>query len=205
LYFLPDVIRASSLGEDAQYLTPFLLQDAKFPHIIPRRTGLPNEILNLILRIQTNLPPTTERARLVARTYLKMALVQLILHYEGQLGTTRVFSRRERDHVRLQPVFDYLDSHYPEPIAIVKTAALLGMSKSHFMRFFKKVTGQSFVKYLNHFRIAKALRLLASTDKPISEVSQDVGFCDQSYFGLIFHRILRMTPRGYRKSFVAPE
>jgi len=42
------------------------------------------------------------------------------------------------------------------------------------MRFFKHVTGQSFVTYLNHFRIAKAQVVLANTDRPIAEISQEV-------------------------------
>jgi AraC-like DNA-binding protein len=73
------------------------------------------------------------------------------------------------------------------------------MSKAHFMRSFKQVTGHSFDTYLNHFRIAKAQVLLASTDKPISEVGRDVGFGDQSYFGLVFRRLIQVTPREYRK------
>jgi len=40
---------------------------------------------------------------------------------------------------------------------------------------------------------------LASTDKPISEVGRDVGFGDQSYFGLVFRRLIQVTPREYRK------
>ena len=36
------------------------------------------------------------------------------------------------------------------------------------------------------------------TDKSIAEVSQDVGFCDQSYFGQVFQKFLHMTPREYK-------
>jgi AraC-like DNA-binding protein len=54
--------------------------------------------------------------------------------------------------------------------------------------------------YLNHFRIAKAQALLATTDKSISEIGEEVGFCDQSYFGLVFRRLVHLTPRDYRKS-----
>jgi AraC-like DNA-binding protein len=77
------------------------------------------------------------------------------------------------------------------------------MSKPHFMRCFKKETGQSFDTYLNRFRITKAQALLASTDLPITRVGQDVGFSDQSYFGLVFRRLLQITPRDYRKQVQA--
>jgi AraC-like DNA-binding protein len=71
------------------------------------------------------------------------------------------------------------------------------------MRLFKQVTGQPFVNYLNHFRIAKAQALLATTDLSVAEVSQEVGFCDQSYFGLIFRKLAQVTPLQYKRQYGA--
>jgi AraC-like DNA-binding protein len=205
LYFHPDLIRATdATGDDVQYLSPFLLQDATFPHIISHRTGLPAEVYNFIAKIQCGLPASTDRARLAARTYLKMILLLLLNHCEGQLGTAKVCDWRQRSLARLRPLFDHLETHYSEPLPLARMSAFVGMSKSHFTRFFKELVGQSFGTYLNHFRVAKAKALLTSTDKPMSEISQDIGFCDQSYFGLIFRRLVRMTPREYRRSFGPP-
>jgi two-component system response regulator YesN len=47
--------------------------------------------------------------------------------------------------------------------------------------------------------VAKAEHLLAATDLSVSEVSQAVGFCDQSYFGLIFRGFVHMTPLQYKR------
>ena len=73
------------------------------------------------------------------------------------------------------------------------------MSESYFMSFFKRVTGLSFVKYLNHYRIERAQVLLASTDESMAAISQELGFCDQSYFGMVFRRFVGMTPAEYRR------
>jgi two-component system response regulator YesN len=59
------------------------------------------------------------------------------------------------------------------------------------------MTGQPLIAHVNRLRVAKAQQLLARTDKTIAMVSQEVGFCDQSYFGLIFRRLVGMTPREY--------
>jgi len=82
---------------------------------------------------------------------------------------------------------------------VAKAAEALHLSESHFMRLFKQVTGQSFISYLNHFRVGKAEHLLATTDLPVSEVSQAVGFCDQSYFGLVFRDLVQLTPLQYKR------
>lgn len=201
LYFLPDVMRGSDgSGSDVQYLMPFLLQGSQFPNLIPKRTYVPYKIFGLVDKIRNLLPATSDRARLTARTYLEMVLVLLINHYKDHMALANAFGQRERAMERMQPLFEYLDNHYPYPIALATATSIVGMSKTHFMRTFKRLTGQPFEMYLNHFRIAKAQALLATTDKSISEISEEVGFCDQSYFGLVFRRLVQLTPRDYRKS-----
>lgn len=200
LYFLPDVLRGmESTGDNVQYLMPFSMQDSNFPHVVSHRSGTPAQVFALINKIRAQLPGVTERDRLAVRTYLTMILVLLINHFEGHLALSTLVDRRRRAFDRLRPLLDFLETHYPEPIPLSRATEIVGMSKAHFMRCFKEVTGHSFDAYLNHFRIAKAQLLLASTDKPISEVSRSVGFCDQSYFGLVFRRLIQVTPREYRK------
>ena len=201
LYFQPEVIRASETnGDDVEYLMPFLLQESGFPHVISSKdSDIPAESLQLIQRIRATLPASSARARLTVRTCVKMILMLLVNHYAAYCDTREIFNRREETLKRLQPLFEFLEHHYDQPITIKMAAASCAMSLSHFMRFFKQMTGQSFHDYLNHFRIAKAQVLLAATDKSISEISQEVGFCDQSYFGTVFRKIVNLTPAAYRR------
>lgn len=200
LYFLPDLIRASvASGEDAEYLAPFLMQDAGFPHLIAGKTGIPAQIFDLIKRSHKEMPADTVRARLTIKTYLKMILILLVNHYADHQGTVETFNRKQRAIEQLAPLFDFLEANYKEPVSVAAAAAVLNLSESHFMRLFKQVTGQSFVSYLNQFRVAKSEHLLATTDLSVSEVSQAVGFCDQSYFGLVFRSLVHLTPLQYRR------
>ena len=61
--------------------------------------------------------------------------------------------------------------------------------------------GQPFRAYLTSFRIAKAQHLLSTSEVPIAEISQIVGFCSQSYFGEVFRALSGMTPGAYRRRF----
>lgn len=200
LYFLPRLIRSAENADDStQYLMPFLMQDSFFPHVIDGRSLVAADVLDWVRRIRPLLPPRSALDRLRVKTYLKMILVLLAEHFNALQATEESFKRRERDLQRLRPLFDFIDKHYSQVITIEDAAAMLYMSKSHFMRFFKRVTGQAFLTQLNRFRLAKAQALIASTDKTIAEISQEVGFCDQSYFGLIFRRLVGMTPRQYKR------
>ncbi len=199
LFFMPEFICCDGLNGGAEYLTPFLLQDASFPHIVSAKTGVPRQILDLMLRIQAESPATTPRARLGVKTYLKMILMLLVNQYAEYAGTIETFRRQERALERLQPLFRYIGENCGDTVHVRQAARLCGMSESHFMSFFKQVTGLSFVAYFNHFRVERAQALLANTDESMVSISQQVGFCDQSYFGTVFRKIVGMPPAAYRR------
>lgn len=200
LFFMPEVIcEAGANGDTAEFLLPFYLQDTSFPHLVPAKTGIPAEAFDLMQRIHAELPAGTNRARLSVRTYLRMILISLVNYYSSYVGSLQVVSRKQQASQRIAPLFEFLETHYMRTIAVQDAAEVLHISKPHFMRLFKQVTGQSFISYLNHFRIAKAQAVLASSNTPISQVCQEVGFCDQSYFGSVFRKIVHTTPMAYKR------
>ena len=199
LYFLSDLIRAHDpTGDEVQYLMPFLIQDSGFPHVVPAETGIPAQVFDLMHRVYSELPSSSKRSRLTVRTYLKMMLVLLVNHYSRFRDSQPLLARMQRDVDRLRPVFGLIESRYSEEIRVRDGASSVNMSKSHFMRLFKQVTGQPFAGHLNRFRVAKAQQLLATTDRSIAEIGQDVGFCNQSYFGLVFRKLTQSSPREYQ-------
>jgi len=109
------------------------------------------------------------------------------------------YQRQQQNLERLRPLFRYLGENCGDAIQVREAARICGMSESHFMSLFKRVTGLSFVTYFNHFRIERAQALLARTEESMASISQQVGFCDQSYFGTVFRRIVGMTPASYRR------
>lgn len=203
LNFQPTVIRANNQpgGEDDQYLAPFLCQDSRFPHVIRASTGIPRQALNLILKVHASLPVHTGLGRLTVRTHMRVLLFLLVKYYEEYLDASDILDSRQRDLQRLSAVFHFLEECYGRRVQVEEAARLCAMSSSHFMRFFKRVTGQSFVGYLNSFRVAKGQALLQKTDKSLAEISGLLGFCSQSYFGEVFRMLVGTTPLSYRRSF----
>lgn len=199
MFFEPDLIRCDGGSDSAEYLVPFLLQDEEFPHIIPAETGIPRHVLDQMLLVRSELPATSARGRLAVKTYMKMVLMHLVNHYAPYAGSAETYLRQQHNLERLRPLFRYLGPNCGEQIQVREASRICGMSESHFMSLFKRVTGLSFVTYVNHFRIERAQALLAKTEESMAAVSQQVGFCDQSYFGTVFRRIVGMTPATYRR------
>jgi AraC-like DNA-binding protein len=201
LFFEPDLIRCDGGSDSAEYLSPFLLQDSEFPHVVPAETGVPRRVFDMMLRIHSELPVFSPRARLALETYLRMLLILLVNQYASYAGTVDAFQRQQRALDRLRPLFRYLAEDCGSGIQVKGAARICGMSESYFMSFFKRVTGLSFMEYLNHYRIERAQALLANTDDSMASISQEMGFCDQSYFGAVFRRVVGMTPATYRRRF----
>jgi len=191
---------ASAAGSDFEYLDSLFTQASIQQHLVAAGTNLPREIEQLIKEIERELPASSDRARLCIRTYVKMILVLLMDEVAQSALPSPISERHQSAMERFKPLFAAMERDYASRFSTEDAAATVNMSLSTFRRTFAQLTGDTFVQYLNTFRIAKAQKLLASTEMPISEIGLEVGFCDQSYFGMIFHRLTHTTPRSYRES-----
>ena len=72
-------------------------------------------------------------------------------------------------------------------------------SASHFMRWFRQMTGQSFIAFLNEYRLNTAAETLRTTDETVLTIASRCGFENLSYFNRAFKAHFGMTPRDYRK------
>ncbi|HIW20440.1 MAG TPA: response regulator [Candidatus Dorea intestinavium] len=95
-------------------------------------------------------------------------------------------------------IFEYIDKHFAEDIALQDIASELNYSEAYFCKVFKTCFEKSFIVYLTEFRVEKGRQLLADITVPIKEVSQRVGYRDSNYFTRVFKRLMKMTPTEYR-------
>ena len=102
------------------------------------------------------------------------------------------------DTERLKKVVALIEERYAEPLTVASVAQDCGYSSSHFMRWFKQMTGSSFVAYLIGRRLTFAAEALCESDGKILSIAQSVGFNNLSNFNRQFKARYRMTPREYR-------
>ena len=74
------------------------------------------------------------------------------------------------------------------------------INKCYFCYMFKKETGQTFINYLNNYKIEKSKNLLENTNMTLLDISLEVGFNNQSYYSTIFKKYTNMTPLEYRET-----
>lgn len=74
------------------------------------------------------------------------------------------------------------------------------MNFDYLNRLFRQSVGRPIFQYLSSLRIAKARELLTTTSMRISQISEQVGFMDESYFSKVFKKYTGKSPTDYART-----
>jgi AraC family transcriptional regulator len=103
-----------------------------------------------------------------------------------------------REARRVVEVIRLVESDAARPLELKEMAAVAGMSKYHFLRVFRRLTGMTPHQYLISARLRRAALALASSRRPVIAVALDSGFADLSTFNKTFRAAFGLTPTRYR-------
>lgn len=102
----------------------------------------------------------------------------------------------------IRPVAQYLETHYMQDIDASTLTDILNYSSQYITRLFKRVYAMTPNQYLQQLRIRKAKELLVSSPElSVSEICEQTGFNDVSYFITQFKKSEKMTPRAFRRLY----
>lgn len=79
-------------------------------------------------------------------------------------------------------------------------AERLSLSPNHLYKLVKAATGRSVHDWIDEYLISEAKAMLKTTDMTVLQISDDLNFPSQSFFGKYFKRLTGMSPREYRKA-----
>lgn len=199
IFFLPEVLSAP-IEDDISFdiIRPFYNSTN---HVI-RSSDIDydkmSEIMLEMYRLEKSKP---KYFKLSIRFHLFELLLLLLFHYDDNAlfstdSKDKAYRRRAIIH-RLNKVFSLVENNYHEQISLDYVASICNMSKNYFCRFFHEVTGNSFIDYLNKFRINKAKYLLLNSDLSITQIAFDVGFNNLGYFFRVFRKYANLSPKEF--------
>lgn len=131
--------------------------------------------------------------------YLMLSLLSSVWHVLHREDPPR----EENSNVLGQRIKTYIDAHYAEDICLQSIADSLGASPYYLAHVFKGMTGYSPLQYIVRRRIGEAQTLLIETDEPVTRIAAAVGYGNPSQFNLQFAKNVGMTPREYRRGYIA--
>lgn len=96
----------------------------------------------------------------------------------------------------------YILDHYRRSISMAELSEYVDRTPNYISTIFKQVTGDSITEYIQQIRISAACDLLINSQMNVGEISNFLGFCEQSYFNKVFKKITGTLPSIYMKEKV---
>lgn len=167
------------------------------PHYI--EIDAPKRIKDLFIKINELANDKKVQSKLLQKAYL----LELFSYYIEKASTQDYNSYRDN---RISIVLEYIEENLSKEITVTELSELLHFHPNYFINYFRTMTNQTPIDYINNARIDKAKRLLLDDNITIKEVADQVGFNNSYYFSRIFKKKTGMSPRDYRViAYAKPE
>ncbi len=136
--------------------------------------------------------PSLLRSEELALRIIERVIALMASDRQTPAAPTGRETRRVIEAIRL------VESEAGRPLELKEMAAVAGVSKYHFLRVFRRLTGVTPHRYLISARLRRAALALTSSRLPVLEIALDSGFGDLSTFNKTFRAVFGLTPTQYR-------
>lgn len=99
----------------------------------------------------------------------------------------------------LKQLLHYVEDNYHCKITIQELATYAHISESSCFKLFRIKLGQTPVEYITRYRLERAIQLMKTTSKSLTEISFEVGFSSLSFFSEQFKKNYNISPREYKR------
>ena len=180
------------LGEEPRLrylLWPAPHEDVLSVHLSAEEFGSAEELLQEMAD-----PPAD-----AARTQQVALLLLLLRVLANALDSDQVAAaERLADAPAVGQALQLLAVDIARPWTVDELANQVALSPAHFSRLFRSTVGQPPMTYLAVLRAEAAAVRLRSTNRPIAEIGEAVGWGNPTYFARRFRARFGMTPREFR-------
>ena len=124
--------------------------------------------------------------------------LQQLISYFALLAQSQ---RNQNDkRINLSHIQVLMNEHLHGQLSLETMANHSQLSKYHFAKRFKQLTGHSPVQYFINLKIQHACWLLDIGPQQIKSVASAVGYDDPYYFSRLFKKVIGLSPQQYRQS-----
>ena len=152
--------------------------------------------IQALLRWMHELSPAARTVQQVTQA----ALLQALLY---ELASHPAFNSPAAQVVHTAT--QYMREHLAEPLRLADVARVVYLSPFHFSRLFRRVAGQSPMRFLAKCRVEAAHSLLRSSTLPMKAIARRTGLSDPFHFSRTFRRMVGYPPGRVRRPSVPAE
>lgn len=173
----------------------FYLQENPIMHLNSEELVLLLDFFTMLKRAlqQTHNPQRIEMVRLLGQAF-----------FYGIYGSQQLQRRDNGNNTKKGALFDafyhLILRHYKDSREVGFYADKLCLTPKYLSTVIRELTGKSALDWINGYVILEAKSLLKSTDKTVQQISNELNFPSQSFFGKYFKRLVGVSPKEYRNT-----
>ncbi|CAM4063714.1 AraC family transcriptional regulator [Paenibacillus alkaliterrae] len=183
----------------AQFVAPYLEGRLHFPVKPSEQDDAALSLYPLLDEVVAELVAKPPAYQLIVKSKLHSFFTLMSRTFmPGQLAD-RPSESYSANRDRFKQLIQLVETNFSEKITIEQAAKQVSLNPYHFCKLFKKLTGRTFVEYVNVTRMNEAERLLRESNDTITEISAKVGCDNPNYFTKLYKQYKGLTPSGARK------
>ena len=132
-------------------------------------------------------------------------LIAATIHKVGNLFQTYLAEHPEpearmqnRNEAYFRQFLELLSDHYKKERSVNFYAHSLCITPKYLTTIIKCISGKPLSDWIDHFVLLEAQSLLKYTNMSVQEISYQLNFPNQSFFGCYFKRLTGMSPSQYK-------
>lgn len=137
--------------------------------------------------------------QLMVKSQLHMLLTLLSRKFLPQQLPEQATNQYVQNRERFKMLIEYIEVNFADKQTVADAAKRMNLNIHHFCKMFKKLTGRTFIDYVNVCRVNEAERLLLAGDLSITEIAGLVGCDNSNYFTKMYKKYKGTAPSQIRK------
>jgi len=199
VHFHPSLLESGWIGQMRHEVrTPFLPQFGQDGPLIPLDNQLTVPIRSLLEALREEALQHRPLWDVIASGILFQAIGLLARQMTQTVQYSTEELQRRRALKRIQPVLQYLHTHYTEALSLDELAMAGCMSSPYCCELFHLALGTTPISYRNNLRLTQARRLMQTSDLTIHDIAYHVGFQSVQEFNRLFRRETGCSPSQFR-------
>lgn len=136
----------------------------------------------------------------IVSSNFNLLLLELASSYFENIDQQKIHWRSARIRISIR-FYELVKENFKRTHNISDYAELLALSTSHLGRVVKETTGKQPRQIVDEFLLQEAKKMLQKDELNISEISEQLGFCNLAQFSNYFKKHTGKSPSNFRSDF----
>lgn len=179
-------------------MSPVVIMISAYSEFEYAQEALRHGVVNYLLKPigKKKLIEAVEEAIQILEMKIRSGMIEQVVDEKIMVANNKMSSL----HDTIRKAITYIDQHVKDEISLKDVANHVHLNPSYFSVLFKEQLSLNFSEYVTRRRIQMAKQLMVTTNLPINEIAEQVGYKTSKYFIKLFKEMEGVTPSTYRKT-----